>query len=140
MKALGCHIIAELSHCNKRALSDIALVKDIMVRAALEAKAQIKEIALHKFSPQGVSGVIVIAESHLSIHTWPETGYAAIDIYTCGDTTDPWRACHFLAEKLEAQDVWFSEVKRGMPTNKGYFYHEISRSHVSGGVKVVQNA
>ena len=140
MKAIGCHILAELSHCDKRALSDIALVKDIMVRAALEAKAEIREVALHKFSPQGVSGVVVIAESHLSIHTWPEIGYAAIDIYTCGDTTDPWRACYFIAEKLAAQDVAFSEVKRGISTNKGNYYHTISNSRLTGGLKIAQNA
>jgi len=140
MKAIGCHILAELSHCKKDFLSDIAIVKDIMVRAALEAKAEIREVAFHKFSPQGVSGVIVIAESHLSIHTWPELGYAAIDIYTCGDTTDPWRACYFLAEKLCAEDVTFSEVKRGIPTPDGEYHHEFSHSSISGGLKLVQNA
>ena len=140
MKALGCHILAELSHCNPNALSDAALVKDIMERAALEAKAEIKEIALHKFSPQGVSGVVVIAESHLSIHTWPELGYAAIDIYTCGETTEPWRACYFMAEKLGSQEMTFSEVKRGIPAGDGSYRHQITTSHVTGGLKVGQFA
>lgn len=140
MKALGCHILAELSHCDPKALRDAALVKDIMVRAALEAKAEIKEIALHKFSPQGVSGVVVIAESHLSIHTWPELGYAAIDIYTCGETTEPWRACYFMAEKLGAKDTAFSEVKRGIPSRDGNYHHRITAKHVTGGLKVAQYA
>ncbi len=140
MKALGCHILAELSHCDPKTLSDSALVKDIMMRAALEAKAEIKEIALHKFSPQGVSGVVVIAESHLSIHTWPELGYAAIDIYTCGETTEPWRACYFMAEKMGAGEMTFSEVKRGIPSSEGEYRHKIITSHVTGGLKVEQFA
>lgn len=140
MKALGCHILAEMSFCNPKALSDVAKVEDIMVRAALEAKAEIREIVLHKFSPDGVSGVVVIAESHLSIHTWPEIGYAAIDVYTCGETTDPRRACYFIAEKLGAQDVCLSEVKRGIDSGHGYFYHELSNSRLSGGCTVAKSA
>lgn len=140
MKAIGCHIIAEFSHCNPETLTDLAMVKDIMVRAALEAKAEIKETAFHKFTPQGVSGVVVIAESHLAIHTWPELGYAAIDIYTCGNTTDPWKACYYVAERLSAQDLSVSEVKRGIANSRGYFSHSFSKTHIAGGTQVVQSA
>lgn len=140
MKAIGCHIIAELSHCNPETLTDLELIKDIMVRAALEAKAEIKETAFHRFTPQGVSGVVVIAESHLSIHTWPELGYAAVDVYTCGEHTEPWNACNYLAEKLEAKDVLVSEMKRGMPNSRNYFSHVFSKTHLTGGMKVVQSA
>ncbi len=140
MKAIGCHIIAEFSHCNPETLTDLNLIKDIMVKAALEAKAEIKETAFHRFTPQGVSGVVVIAESHLAIHTWPELGYAAIDIYTCGETTDPWAACRFVADHLEAQDLSISEVKRGMSNSRGYFSHAFSKTHITGGLKVVQSA
>ena len=66
------------------------------------------------FSPQGVSGVVVISESHLAIHTWPELGYAAVDVFTCGDTVNPWDACQYLQEKFEADYVDASEVKRGV--------------------------
>lgn len=140
MKAIGCHIIAELSHCNPETLTDLELIKDIMVRAALEAKAEIKETAFHRFTPQGVSGVVVIAESHLSIHTWPELGYAAVDVYTCGEHTEPWNACNYLAEKLEAKDVSISEIKRGMQNSRNYFSHVFSKTHLTGGLKVVQSA
>ena len=140
MKAIGCHIIAELSHCNPETLTDLELIKDIMVRAVLEAKAEIKETAFHRFTPQGVSGVVVIAESHLSIHTWPELGYAAVDVYTCGEHTEPWNACNYLAEKLEAKDVLVSEMKRGMPNSRNYFSHVFSKTHLTGGMKVVQSA
>ncbi|MBM3463090.1 MAG: S-adenosylmethionine decarboxylase proenzyme [Armatimonadetes bacterium] len=128
MKALGRHIVAELSLCEPGVLSDIAKVRDIMVRAALAAKATVRESAFHKFEPGGVSGVVVLAESHLSIHTWPEFGYAAIDIYTCGETADPWRACEFLAEKFSAQNISTTVVERGIPTPFGKYSHVVSSS------------
>jgi len=85
-----------------------------MINAALEAGAEVREFVFHKFSPQGVSGVVVISESHLAVHTWPELGYAAVDVFTCGDTVNPWDACNYLAEKFEASYVNASEVKRGI--------------------------
>ena len=78
---------------------------------ALAAGAEVREVAFHKFSPQGVSGVVVISESHLAIHTWPELGYAAVDVFTCGERVDPWDAVNILREKLQAQNVTTSEVK-----------------------------
>ena len=130
MKAMGCHIIAEMSHCSEDILSDLSKIKDIMVKAALEAKAIIKETAFHRFMPQGVSGVVVIAESHLSIHTWPELGYAAVDVYTCGEKTQPNKACEYLAKYLGAKDVSITEIKRGLPNSSNSFTHIISRSNV----------
>lgn len=85
-----------------------------MVQAALEAGAEVREVAFHQFSPQGVSGVVVISESHLAIHTWPEIGYAAIDVFTCGDRVDPWQACHFLTREFQAKNSTMTEVKRGV--------------------------
>lgn len=140
MKALGRHIVAEMSFCEAETLSNIAKVRDIMVRAALAAKATVREVAFHKFEPGGVSGVVVLAESHLSIHTWPEFGYAAIDIYTCGDTADPWRACEFLAEKFKAQSITTSVVERGIPTPFGKFEHTVACSKQEGELKVAQHA
>jgi S-adenosylmethionine decarboxylase len=95
-------------------LNDINRVEDIMVNAALEAGAEIREFVFHKFSPQGVSGVVVISESHLAIHTWPELGYAAVDVFTCGDSVDPWDACRYLENMLGANLMKASEVKRGL--------------------------
>jgi len=140
MKALGRHIVAELSLCEPGILSDIAKVRDIMVRAALAAKATVREVAFHKFEPGGVSGVVVLAESHLSIHTWPEFGYAAVDIYTCGDHTDPWKACEYLAEKFLAQSISTSEVERGIPTPLGKYSHVVTTAPRDAELKIVQNA
>lgn len=133
MRALGRHIIAELSDCNPQILSNIDVVRELMVQGAKEANAEVREVAFHKFSPQGVSGVVVIAESHLSIHTWPEYNYAAIDIYTCGDTTDPWKACSYLAEQFQARNVATTVVERGIETLNGCFSHTVTSSFKKRG-------
>ena len=129
MKALGTHIVCELSGCDPRSLTDVAAVERMMVGAAKEANATIVETAFHRFQPHGVSGVVVIQESHLSIHTWPETGYAAMDFYTCGDHTDPWAACEFAAKALEARTMLTTEVKRGIEARKGEFTHVVTTDH-----------
>lgn len=124
MNALGRHILAELYGCTPEVLNDLQKIEDIMVAAALEAGAEIREVAFHKFSPQGVSGVVVISESHLAIHTWPELGYAAVDIFTCGDTVDPWVSCDYIKDKFSAQNMAANEVKRGI------FDFEVSHKQV----------
>lgn len=86
----------------------------ILVAAALEAGAEVRETVFHRFSPQGVSGVVVISESHLAIHTWPEFGYAAVDVFTCGQTVDPWVSCNYLKQKFSAQNMTAREIKRGI--------------------------
>ncbi|HHY59620.1 MAG TPA: S-adenosylmethionine decarboxylase proenzyme [Clostridia bacterium] len=114
MNALGRHILAEIYGCDFAILNDIKKVEEIMVNAALEAGAEVREFVFHKFSPQGVSGVVVISESHLAIHTWPELGYAAVDVFTCGEKVNPWDACKFLTEQFKAQHVDAKEVERGV--------------------------
>ncbi|NPV92224.1 MAG: S-adenosylmethionine decarboxylase proenzyme [Firmicutes bacterium] len=119
MSTLGRHILAEVYGCRFDVLNDIKKVEEIMVNAALEAGAEVREYVFHKFSPQGVSGVVVISESHLAIHTWPELGYAAVDVFTCGDQVNPWDACHYLTEKFEAGHVTTNEIMRGkLPLQK----------------------
>lgn len=114
LNALGRHVLAEIYGCNFNVLNDVNKVEDIMVNAALEAGAEVREVVFHKFSPQGVSGVVVISESHLAIHTWPELGYAAVDVFTCGDKVNPWDACNFLAEMFGAESVDAKETQRGI--------------------------
>lgn len=113
MNALGIQILAEYYNCDRNLLNSEILIEKYMNRAALEAGATIVKSAFHTFNPFGVSGVIVIAESHLSIHTWPEYGYAAVDIFTCGDTVDPWKAFVFLRDKLQSSHFSTMEMKRG---------------------------
>ena len=131
MKALGTHIVCELSGCNAAMLTDVDAVAEMMEQAALEANATPITKAFHRFQPQGVSGVVVIQESHLSIHTWPETGYAAMDFYTCGDHTDPWLAFQHAVTALRATSVLATELKRGIEKSDGEFTHVLSRNHDS---------
>jgi S-adenosylmethionine decarboxylase len=114
LRVLGRHVLAEVYGCRFETLNDIEQVREIMVNAALAAGADIREVCFHKFSPQGVSGVVVISESHLAIHTWPELGYAAVDVFTCGETVNPWDACKYLSEKFQAGQVHATEIERGL--------------------------
>ena len=114
MSALGRHVLAEFYGCPEEILNDIQRIERTMVDAALEAGAEIREVAFHKFSPQGVSGVVVISESHLAIHTWPELGYAAVDVFTCGDKVDPWVSCNYLKEHFAAEQLNAQEITRGI--------------------------
>lgn len=114
MNTMGRHVIAELWDCNVEKLNNLKLIERVMVEAALEAGAEIREVAFHKFAPMGVSGVVIISESHLTIHSFPEHGYASIDVYTCGDIIDPNVAAQFITQKLEATKYEAIEVSRGM--------------------------
>lgn len=114
MKTLGRHILAEIYGCDEEILDDKEYIEKTMVNSALKSGAEVREVAFHKFNPQGVSGVVIISESHLTIHTWPELGYAAVDVFTCGDTINPWDACNYLTEKFKAKNMTATEVKRGI--------------------------
>ncbi len=111
---LGRHILIEAYECDPGTLDNVEIVEQVMVNAALRAGAEVREAAFHKFSPQGVSGVVVISESHLSIHTWPEFGYAAVDVFTCGDRVDPMVAVDYIRDEFKARRALTSEVKRGI--------------------------
>lgn len=116
-QALGRHILCEAAGCDRDVLDDRKAVERIMVDAALKTGAEVREVAIHKFSPQGVSGVVVISESHLAIHTWPELGYASIDVYTCGNTVDPWVAVDYMNSAFGATTVHATEYARGLPAS-----------------------
>lgn len=102
MKALGRHILVEFLDCNADVLNDVVKIENAMVQAAQTAGATVINSTFHHFSPYGVSGVVVIQESHLAIHTWPEYRYAAVDLFTCGDSVDPWVSFEFLKKAFEA--------------------------------------
>jgi len=111
--ALGTHILAEYYGCDADVLNDARKIERHLNDAAREAGATIVSSAFHTFNPHGVSGFVVIAESHLSIHTWPEYGYAAVDIFTCGETVNPWKAFDHLKKKLISAHYSTVEMKRG---------------------------
>lgn len=115
MDALGKHLLVELKDCNRERLSDLEFLKDVLLSAAREAGATILGESFHSFPPYGgVSGVVIIAESHLSIHTWPEYCYAAADIFTCGNSLRPQRAVDLLVKELQARDSSILELNRGI--------------------------
>ena len=113
MQALGRHIIAELFDCVLEKINDVSYVEKSMLDAADKAGATVINSTFHHFSPYGVSGVIVIQESHISIHCWPEYGYVSLDIYTCGDTVNPWVAYEFLKDSFGASHGSTMELNRG---------------------------
>lgn len=114
MDALGYHLLMELKNCDRKLLNDPGKLEQLLVEAANRAGATVVQKAFHQFNPHGVSGVVIIAESHLFIHTWPEHGYAAVDIFTCGDTVRADTAAEWLAEKMGTTNVTMIELRRGV--------------------------
>ncbi|MBI2859431.1 MAG: adenosylmethionine decarboxylase [Chloroflexi bacterium] len=114
MNALGYHLLLELKECNRDLLNDPVRLEGLLVGAANRAGATVVQKAFHQFNPHGVSGVVIIAESHLFIHTWPEYGYAAVDIFTCGNTVAADKAAEWLAEKMGTKNYSMIELRRGV--------------------------
>jgi len=111
---LGRHLIIEIYDCDPLVLDSINHIKGVLIDAAKATNSTVLWHKFHKFSPQGVTGVVVVAESHLSIHTWPEYGYAAIDVFTCGSNTDPWKALEILKGAFKPKRISVLEIKRGL--------------------------
>ena len=114
MHELGRHILAEIYGCDAEILNNKDFIEKIMIDSAIKAGAEVREVAFHEFKPQGISGVVIISESHLTIHTWPELGYAAVDVFTCGSKINPWDACNYMTEKFNAKNMTATEIKRGI--------------------------
>jgi S-adenosylmethionine decarboxylase len=114
LNALGKHLLLELKGCDKEVLNDIGFLRESLLAAAGEAGATVLGESFHQFNPQGVSGVVIIAESHICIHTWPEYGYAAADIFTCGDAVRPKKAAEIIAGKLGGKDHSIAETPIGV--------------------------
>lgn len=112
MRTFGQHWLAEYHDCNRDVLDDVERIESILRQAALAARATIVAATFHRFSPKGVSGVVLLEESHLSIHTWPDHGYAAVDFYTCGSCL-PEHAHEFIRDALGAKHAEVLTVHRG---------------------------
>jgi S-adenosylmethionine decarboxylase len=125
---IGHHYIVEGSGCDRDVIGSVARVQQILAKAAEVANAKVWSISFHRFPPYGVSGVVVISESHLSVHTWPEAGYVALDIYTCGKDAKPEEAVEFAMKAFGASDMHATEVTRGLEEleeGERIFYHSI---------------
>ena len=112
---VGKHCILELYQCRGDRLDDEAFLRSSITQAVQQAGATLLQLISHRFSPQGVTALALLAESHLSIHTWPESGYAAVDVFTCGDHTMPERACQRLIADLQAGDHRLRSFRRQTP-------------------------
>lgn len=113
MNALGTHLLVELRDCDRKALDNLPFIQETFLRAARETGAHVLGHTFHQFSPQGVTGIVAIAESHLSIHTWPEFGYAAVDVFTCGKSFEPRKAVAIIIQELQSKDPEVMEIVRG---------------------------
>lgn len=115
VKELGRHLIVELYGCDASILGDLEALRTTLLEAAEASGAKVLGEFFKKFPRGGgVTGILAIAESHLSIHTWPEYNYAAVDLFTCGDRVDPWRAYEVICKKMKPTHAHVKELKRGL--------------------------
>lgn len=111
---LGVHYIADLWNCNKLFLNDSSFISSSLKEAVGVANATLLEEIKYEFTPQGITAVCLLSESHISIHTWPEKQYAAVDIFTCGSHTEPEKACKYLIDALECERSKIDVIQRGI--------------------------
>lgn len=115
--SLECrHCVAELYRADSAKLNDEAYVRQSLMNAADLAGATLLDIKTHAFDPQGITGFALLAESHISIHTWPEHGFAAVDAFTCGSSTRPEVACNYLAACFDSKGHSISTIERSSPS------------------------
>jgi len=118
MTSIGKHLVVELSNCNPHILSNPKLLETILTDAATESKAKVLKSVSHQFpTTGGVTAVVIISESHLALHTWPEYQYAALDVFTCGQSANPWNALKVIINKLEAKNTFILNLVRGEKSN-----------------------
>lgn len=109
---VGKHCILELYECDSFKLNDEAFVRTTINLSVKFAGAKLLNLITHKFEPKGVTGLALLAESHISIHTWPDNKYAAVDVFTCGNHTMPEIACNFLKNEFQAKSHSLRSLKR----------------------------
>jgi len=112
---VGFHFIIEMGGCSNKDLNDLQFVKNALVTAISMAELTLLGEISHRFEPQGITAIALLAESHFSIHTWPEYGYAGADLFTCGDRQAAEAACQYLVGALGAADHSLRCVPRGLP-------------------------
>lgn len=110
-KYAGLHVLAEF--WDGKIIDNAAKIKEILIEAVKRANNIPLEFVVHKFEPQGITGIVLLAESHISIHTWPEENYVALDIYTCGDKSLPLKAFEYLKSEFEPKRFHVNKIKRG---------------------------
>src|SRR5688572_10553533 len=125
MQSLGRHLLGEFHGCDKELLNRPEHIRAALLSAVTISGATPIQDFVHTFTPHGVTGIVVIAESHFAIHTWPEYGFAAVDLFTCGDSVDPYVAFEHLSKALRASSHSVVELRRGlMPAAGGKLPHK----------------
>ena len=109
------HFLLELYRCDCEKVNDESFLRCILNRAAKLANATVLNLISNKFEPQGVTAIALLAESHISIHTWPESNYSAVDIFTCGQNMMPELASQYLIESLIAEEHYLRVIERNPP-------------------------
>ena len=109
------HFLLELYRCDYEKLNDESFLRCTLNNAAKLANATVINLISHKFDPQGVTAIALLAESHLSIHTWPESNYSAVDIFTCGKSMNPDISCKYLIQALKAEEHLLRVINRNPP-------------------------
>ena len=114
METLGVHLLLDLENCDQKILDDLNIIKQTLIIAAQRSGALIMGETFHKFTPVGVTGIVSIAESHISIHTWPEFKYAAVDIFSCGEDFDLESCVKVISDNLKCKYITRKTIKRGL--------------------------
>ena len=122
---LSHHYVAEASGCDSEIISDVEKVRKILIKAAEKANATLHAISFHQFPPSGVSGIVVISESHISIHTWPEFRYVALDLYTSGDLVEPEKGIEYAVKAFRSTSYLITKITRGIEKENKEFYHSL---------------
>ncbi|MEH7238298.1 adenosylmethionine decarboxylase [Bacillus sp. JJ1562] len=128
MKIEGKHIIIDAFECDSSYLNDIIKIEKMCIKAAKDADMEVLSSHFHQFEPQGLTGILVLSTSHLSIHTWPEERYASLDFYTCGDQ-DLNGQVEYLLKELSSKKAMVSSISRGVFNPQLIKFDEISAVH-----------
>jgi S-adenosylmethionine decarboxylase len=126
VSTIGYHYVVEASGCDQAVIAAPSRVQAALQEAARRGRMDVKTSYFYRFSPTGVSGVLVLAESHMSVHTWPEEGYAAVDVYVCGEASEPEDAIDVLIEAFCARHAHVTEIKRGLRDEDVYTHTFLS--------------
>jgi S-adenosylmethionine decarboxylase len=114
LSPFGRHLLIELFGCESSVLNNVKKTEEILLTACKLSGATVIKSLFHEFNPHGITGVVVISESHISIHTWPEFGYAACDVFTCGTKIDPDIAVKHIGRAFQAKDLKVTSIERGV--------------------------
>lgn len=126
MDTIGYHYIVEATGCNPEVLGDPDAMRETLIQAARAGGMGLRTSYFYRFAPSGVSGVVIVSESHISVHSWPEKGYAALDVFVCGEAVKPETAIDFILERLGCRDAHVTEIKRGIQDEDVYTHAMLS--------------